>query len=110
MITRWIEKLQGVCPGAKTVDEAGTTYLLLPNFMLPEGCTPAVVDLLLCPNARDGYSTRLYFSIRVQSKGTPNWNWSGLIIGRSWQAFSFKDVSADLPYFEMLCCHLRGLQ
>ena len=63
-----VAELKQLCPDVQQCEEAGCTYLLLPGLILPEGCSPSRTDVLLCPFARDGYSSRLFFAERVQSR------------------------------------------
>jgi hypothetical protein len=82
---------------------------MIPAVMLPETCSPNVVDLLLCPTQRDGYPSRLFFSEKVMSKTIRNWNTCTVILGRQWQAYSWKLVTND-TYLKMILGHLKALE
>lgn len=105
-----VAELKRLCPNVSQVEEAGCVFLLLPGLQLPEGCSPASTDAILCPSARDGYPSRLFFSERVTFAQERNWNATGVRIAeRNWQAFSWK-TSPDLRLAQMVAAHLRGLQ
>jgi len=92
--------------------EGGTTFILISQMAMPQGCTPSHVDVLLCPVPRDGYSSRLFFAKRVQkpSNPPPNWNSSPRILERSWHAFSWRMRTQPLRLAQMVAEHLRGLR
>src|SRR5260370_42620450 len=90
-------------------NEGGITYLLLRDAALPSGCTPARMDLLLCPFERDGYSSRLYFAERVQCVKALNWNSGVRVLERNWSAFSWR-VAGGLRLLQMVQEHLRALR
>ena len=89
--------------------EGGITYLMLQNVTLPGGCTPARMDLLLCPFERDGYPSRLYFAQQVQCAKGLNWNGSVRILERNWFAFSWR-VANGLRLLQMVQEHMRALR
>jgi len=45
-------------------DEGGKPYLLIADHALPEGCDRRSSTSSLCPQGRDGYPSRLFFSQR----------------------------------------------
>lgn len=104
-----IDELKTMFPGLLAYDEGGNTFFLLPNAELPPGCTPARMDLLLCPTPRDGYPCRLFFAERVSCSKQPNWNGHARIIDRNWHAFSWKRDQA-LRLAQMVVDHLGGLR
>lgn len=107
-----VAELKLLCPDVSQVEEAGCTYLLLPGLNLPDGCSPARTDALLCPSARDGYASRLFLADRVQSKAKaePNWNANGVRIAeRNWHAYSWK-TNPDLRLTQMVAAHLRAIR
>jgi hypothetical protein len=107
-----VAELKLLCPDVSEVEEAGCKYLLLPGLNLPDECSPARTDALLCPSARDGYPSRLFFAERVQSKAKaePNWNANGVRIAeRNWHAFSWK-TNPNLRLAQMVAAHLRALR
>lgn len=106
-----VEELLSVSPKALQFEEGGQTFLLLPNHRLPDGCSPTHVDLLLCPEPREGYSSRLYFSQPVTSKTPRNWNGQNVRIGeRNWFAFSWRGPEGRLRPLQLLGLHLGGLR
>lgn len=62
-----------------------------------------VVDVLLCPRARDNYQTRLFFSMRLPVER--NWQ-SFSLMTRTWYAVSWQGISADQPWLDILGSHL----
>jgi hypothetical protein len=105
-----LRELDQLCGGAKEYTEFGLNYVLLPQLRLPSGCTPAVLDALLCLSPRDGYPTRLYFAQQVTSKSSLNWNAQNVaILQRSWFAYSWNYVATGRP-IEVLAQHLKALQ
>ena len=105
-----VAELKLLCPDASEVQEGGCSFLLLPGLHLPDGCSPARIDALLCPTARDGYPSRLVFAEKIQTKAQRNWNASGVRIAeRNWHAFSWK-TNANLRLAQMVAAHLRALQ
>jgi hypothetical protein len=105
-----IEELKNLCPGASRGEEAGVSYFLLPQLALPEGCTPAPVDALLCPTPRDGYEFRLFFAQRISSKNSRNWHVSNVrILERNWHAFSYKINASSLRLAQMVIMLVRAL-
>ena len=104
-----IQELKQFFPEIVAATEGGGTYLRLSNAMLPSGCTPARMDLLLCPFEREGYPNRLYFAERVQCRNTLNWNGTTRVLERNWFAFSWK-ISPGLRLLQMVQEHLRPLR
>ena len=105
-----LRELDQLCGGAKEYTEFGLNYILLPQLRLPSGCTPAVVDALLCLSPRDNYPTRLFFAQQVTSKNGLNWNSHNIaILQRGWFAYSWNHVATGRP-IEVLAQHLKALQ
>ena len=103
-----IAALRSVFPGVQRYEEGSRVYYLLLGMPMPKGCTPETVDVLFCPTERDGYPSRLYFAIKVQSRSSLNWNSEVRIIERNWFAYSWK-VQQQLPLLQLLLYHLRAL-
>src|SRR5438445_1269209 len=104
-----LAELKNLCPEVSEVKEVGCTYLLLPGLNLPDGCSPTRTDALLCPSARDGYPSRLFFAERVKPNSTPepNWNANGVrIADRNWHAYSWR-TNPNLRLAQMVAAHLR---
>lgn len=103
------EELKKVFSNVSYAEEGGYRYYLIPQLELPENCTPRVVDVLLCPDLKDGYNSRLYFSQQITSGKALNWHVTGVrILERNWCAFSWQ-LPAGLRLAQMLTAHLRGL-
>lgn len=107
-----VEELKATYPLARSAEEAGIVYILIPKFPLPPGCTPIVVDVLLCPTAdRHGYPSRLFFAQQVQSQKPLNWNTNNVrILERNWFAYSWKITQQGLRLMQILALHLKALQ
>jgi hypothetical protein len=93
----------------QTAKEGGITYVLLPVALLPSGCVPGNMNLLLCPMPRDGYESRLFFAEPVQCKAGLNWNGNTRVLERNWIAYSWK-VQANLRLLQMVQAHLQALR
>ena len=105
-----LRELDPLCAGAKEYGEFGLTYILLPELRIPNGCSPASVDALLCLSQRDGYPTRLFFAQPIASKNGLNWNAQNVaILQRTWFAYSWNYVASGRP-IEVLAQHLRALR
>jgi hypothetical protein len=105
-----IAEVKQLCPNVQLHEEAGCAYLLLPGLNLPDGCSPASTDALLCPSARDGYPSRLFFAEKVTSSKQLNWNANGVrITERNWQAYSWK-TNPNLRLIQMIAAHLGALR
>jgi hypothetical protein len=112
--TDQIDELKLIAANIAVCDEGGVSFILLPSFKLPDGCSPCIMDLLLCPASRDGYESRLFFSEKVVpaekvGRTALNWNGSVRIAERNWQAFSWR-TPAGLRFAQMLSIHLKALQ
>lgn len=104
-----LSEIRSVCFGAEAIQEAGVTYIYLPNLKLPLGCNPREVEGLLRPGpGPDGYTTRLFLSHPFSSKGQ---NWTvHRILDKTWHTFSFNNVPSDLRLIEILANHLNVLR
>jgi len=104
-----VGELKKFYPAAVCAREAGITYVLLPDATLPSGCKPTSVDLLLCPAAREGYPSRLYFAMQVSSSKQLNWNGTTRVLERNWFAFSWM-IPADIRLAQMVQAHLQAFR
>lgn len=106
-----IDEIKKLFGEVRSCDESGYTYFFIPNLPLPEGCIPEKVDVLLCPTSRgDGYSSRLFFAEKIESRKSLNWNVNGIrIIERNWYAFSWQ-TPKNLRLAAMVAIHLRAFQ
>lgn len=101
-----MEELMAVCPGAREHVEAGIKYIHLPALKLPGNL--GVMEALLCPQQHGGYTTRLFLTSAIPSKGA-NWT-SHTILGRTWYTWSWNNVPANMRPVEILLEHLRALR
>lgn len=90
---------------AVLLKEGGKPVVLLPAFSFAAAGRSATMDLLLVPFEHSGYTTRLFFEHKIDGRGQ---NWSQhRVVDHNWWAPSWNNVSASLPWREMLCAHLR---
>ena len=104
-----LEELLRLHPGAKQATEGGTAFYLLPQLVMPAGVQPAVVDALLCPTERDGYTSRLYLSAQVSGIPGRNWNGAVRLFERTWYAVSWRTRSG-LRLAQMVSAHLDAFR
>ena len=91
--------------------EAGHRYLLVRSASLPASCVPSTVDLLLCPDARDGYQSRLFFSEKPSETIGRNWSGPVRILDRNWWVFSWQIPNGcGLRLAQMMSTHLGALR
>lgn len=102
------DELKIYCKNVSSLPEGGIDYLYLEELRLPAGCTPAICDALLCPVAKDGYPSRLYFSVQVTGQFARNWNGTARIGERNWFAFSWKVELAAPTLAQLLVAHVNG--
>jgi hypothetical protein len=102
------DELKGYCKRVSLLPEGGIEYLHLEELRLPAGCLPATCDALLCPVAKDGYPSRLYFSVQVSGQFARNWNGTVRIGEKNWYAFSWKVDFASPTLAQLLVAHLNG--
>jgi hypothetical protein len=102
-----LEALRALCPEAEIWMEGGHPLAHLPGLKYFLGGQPRQDDALLCPRARDGYATRLFFK-EIPQGTSAKWT-AHNICGKTWYTRSWKDISADLPWIEIVSNHLRGL-
>src|SRR3569832_144830 len=104
-----VVELKSIFSHAGYCEEGGSPFIYIPELILPDGCTPDRVEALLCPTARDGYPSRLFFSAIVSGKKQPSWNSKDVrIIERNWFAYSFR-VREGLRLAQLVAAHLGGL-
>jgi hypothetical protein len=104
-----VEELKRYCSKLSALAEGAVTFLSLEGLRLPTGCNPQECDALLCPVPREGYPSRLYFSVMVSSPYSRNWNVSNARIGeRNWFAFSWRVTPPSPTLAQMLVSHLEG--
>ena len=104
-----IDELRRYCTKISALTEGGVVLLYLEELRLPAGCNPPLCDALLCPSAKDGYPSRLYFSAQITGHYTRNWNVTGARIGeKNWWAFSWKVELSAPTLAQLLVAHLNG--
>jgi hypothetical protein len=105
-----ITELKVVYPNISALDEGGLTLIQIAGLKLPEGCSPVVVDALLWPYPRDGYTSRLFLSSKITHQGEGiNWNHSGgFIANRAYYAVSWQTNKSDLRLLGMVTAHLQA--
>jgi hypothetical protein len=105
-----IAELKSFCSEVFVGIEGGITYYLLMGFQLKDGCAPSKTDLLLCPTARDGYPSRLFFGERITSSKQQNWHASTFrILERNWFVYSWRLDKPHPRLASMLSAHLGAL-
>ncbi len=104
-----IEELKKITPDLSFAQEGGYSFILIKDLNLPDGCSPSVVDALLCPTQRDGYESRLFFSSIITGCPARNWNGNIRVLEKNWHAISWQ-VPAGLKLFEILLVHLKSLR
>lgn len=93
---------------AKVLAEANFEFVYIPKLKFVSDGKEVEVEALLCPQMRDGYSTRLFLSAPFTNKGQ---NWTPhQILGRSWHSWSWQNVPPDQRLVQMLLCHLKALR
>ncbi len=103
-----VEELRALCPEAQRTQEGDVVYFRLPKLKLASRLKPNVTDGLLCPSARDGYATRMFFADRIEGANVDNWK-PFHILDQNWHAFSWQGVEATLRLAQMVAEHLRPL-
>jgi hypothetical protein len=103
------DELKIYCKMVGILPEGGIDFLYLEGLRLPAGCTPTVCNALLCPVGKDGYPSRLYFSVQIAGPYTRNWNVTNARIGeKNWWAFSWKVDLSSPTLSQLLIAHLNG--
>lgn len=102
-----LREIRLICPEAKEMAEGDLSYVYLPQLKLPIGCTPSVVDGLLCLKPRE-YPTRLFLSEPVSGKGI-TWNIFH-ILDKAWHSWSWNNVLYTGRPAETLAQHLVALR
>lgn len=110
-------ELSVLSTGVEAFEEAQQRYLLLKDAILPSGCVPSKMDLLLRQTEKgDGYGSVLYFAEHVRSERSPppqpapNWQGPARILERNWQWYSWQvPVGEPLTLLARILVHLRPL-
>lgn len=104
-----IDELKQLSPSLSVSEEGGYTYFLIDNHPLPEGCSPAFTDLLLCPMPKGGYSSILYFAEKPIGCVSRNWVGQVHILSKNWHSYSWQ-TAAGHTLIQMLQIHLNALR
>jgi hypothetical protein len=107
--TKQLATLRELSPAAEVWREGGQPVVFMPGVKFKVTNARVTRDLLLWPQARDGYETRLYLSAAVTAPEAKNWTVHNSF-GRQWQACSWRGVDASLPWIEILANHLRAFR
>lgn len=100
--------LRAICSQPATMVEGATKYIYLPGIKVVAAGVEQLLDGLLCPGPHNGYTTRMFLSAPVPSRGA-NWTqWQ--IFGRTWHTWSWQNVPGNLPLIQMVLEHLRVLR
>jgi len=103
------DKFRALYPSLEVWREGGVDAAFVPLLKVIAAGATHEVQILLWPNARDGYPSRLFVSEKLPGARANNWN-SFAICGRTWWACSWSGVQATLPLAEMLANHLRAFE
>lgn len=103
-----LEALRAICGSATLLSDAGRQYISLPALKITVGGEIKTLDGLLCPQAADSYTTRLYLSQAIPERRS---NWTAInILGRTWHTWSWNNVPANIPLVQMLLAHVGALR
>lgn len=100
-----LAELRALCPGATHLSEGGCGFIDLPALKIQVGQDIVVRDALLSLQAHSGYTSRLYLSAAIPSRGI-NWT-THTVFGRCWHTPSWNNVMPARP-IEMLQQHLQA--
>ena len=99
--------LKAIYPSAECWSEGGHELAYIPDVKVQVAGGAVQVNLLLHPQYKDGYDTRLFVDRKIaESKGL-NWN-AHTICGETWWAISWQGVKAHLPWVQILANHVRA--
>ena len=105
-----IERFKASFPGSVSGKDLKGSFHFLPKVSVTTTLGEKVVDLLFCPEGRDGYPSRLFFSENLPTKDpTRNWNGRERIMDRNWHAMSWKIENPPPTLEALLSDHLRAL-
>lgn len=85
-----LTEIQQLCNEVSVLNEGGYTLVHLPGLRILHNGGLIIRDALLCPQPRDGYSTRLFLSESVPGKGN-NWT-THVILDGKWHTWSWQNV------------------
>ncbi len=92
----------------RPIVEAGFNFVHIEKLKFVTDGNEVEAEALLCPQLRDGYSTRLFLSRPFPNKGQ---NWSQhTILDRNWHSWSWQNVPAEQRLVQILLSHLKALK
>jgi len=101
--------IKAMHPAATLHSENNVPVVLLPAFKFRAGGKSFQMALLLYPAQHSGYVTRLFFEQQLVGAGQSN-NWNPhTVLGRTWWAPSWQNVTPEQPWTSMLGAHLRAV-
>jgi len=103
-----IAELKAYGTALSQFSEDGRTYFRIEGLSLPEGCTPQVVNAVLQPTEAEGYKSRVFFSVQIQSRFPRNWNTQRRLNEENWHAFSWNFEPNGMSLAQILVEHLKG--
>jgi|ERR1043166_4670107 hypothetical protein len=104
-----LRAIAALCDGKVSILTEGWRRLIyMQGLRFTVAGVDRTMDALLCLNHDNPtYPTRLYFPEKLG--GGLNWHESVSLLGREWHTFSWKDITPDRPYIEILAAHLAPL-
>lgn len=109
-----VQELKRLFGEVQSAEEGGVIFFLFLSLQLPDGCDHSTIQALLCPTARDGYTSRLFFAEKINMQNPKQTlNWNGLnqrILEKNWHAYSWKINRTDLRLAQMVVDHLSALK
>jgi hypothetical protein len=108
--TEQLEELKALYGEIGVATEGGTIFIRFAALPLPDGCAPRHLEALLCPSAREGYPSRLYFAERPTSGKVPNWHMNPRILERNWHVYSWRVPGDGHRLAQLVEMHLSALR
>jgi len=97
--------------GALELKEKGRRSILLPSFGLVTKAGIEIVDLCFCfEHEGFGYVPMLFFSRKINTYRTMNWQSSFYIHKRNWEYFSYRIHTPSVSLQEKLFIFIREVQ
>lgn len=104
-----LDSLRQVSPQATQHTDGNVVAVLMPDTRLITPAGPLAMNVVLCPNGLGGYATRLLLERRIPEKPALNWQEVALL-GRSWQTWSWNEISPSQPWIQIFAEHARVLR
>ena len=103
-----IEELSNTYGNVRVIPEAGFEFVHLETLRFRSGEEDIEIEALMCPQMRDGYSTRLFLPRPFANKGQ-NWT-THQILGRTWHSWSWQNIPAEQRLAQILLGHVKALR